>query len=113
MKILCRFLSTETFANKASLNKIIICGSFKVILTNLSSYHGPAEIGEFSKSINLNLSFKMNPLLSGRVVHLDVEDCSEELLRQLSYAIKNQLGHPKPPTRGFGTQNTPIGGYFA
>ena len=26
------------------------------------------------------------------------------LLRQLSYAIKNQLGHPKPPTRGFGTQ---------
>ena len=28
------------------------------------------------------------------------------LLWQLSYAIKNQLGHPKPPTRGFGTQNT-------
>ena len=27
------------------------------------------------------------------------------LLRQLSYAIKNQLGHPKPPTRGFGTPN--------
>ena len=26
------------------------------------------------------------------------------MLRQLSYAIKNQLGHPKPPTRGFGTQ---------
>ena len=26
-----------------------------------------------------------------RVVHLDVEDCSEELLRQLSYAIKNHL----------------------
>ena len=33
-----------------------------------------------------------------RVVHLDVEDCSEELIRQQSYAIKNQLGHPKPPT---------------
>ena len=32
---------------------------------------------------------------------------------QQSYAIKNQLGHPKPPTRGFGTQNSPIGGYFA
>ena len=32
------------------------------------------------------------------------------MLRQLSYVIKNQLGHPKPPTRGFGTQNTPIGG---
>ena len=29
------------------------------------------------------------------------------MLRQQSYAIKNQLGHPKPPTRGFGTQNTP------
>ena len=39
---------------------------------------------------------------------LDVEEYSEELLCQQSYAIKNQLGHPKPPTRGFGTQNTPI-----
>ena len=48
-----------------------------------------------------------------RLVHLDVEDCSEELLRQQSYDIKKQLGHPKPPTSGFGTQNTPIGGYFA
>ena len=28
---------------------------------------------------------------------LDVEDCFKELLRQQSYAIKNQLGHPKPP----------------
>ena len=27
-----------------------------------------------------------------RLVHLDVEDCSEESLRQQSYAIKNQLG---------------------
>ena len=27
-------------------------------------------------------------------VHLDVEDCSEELLRQQSYAIKNQLSIP-------------------
>ena len=36
-----------------------------------------------------------------RDVHLDVEDCSEELLRQQSYyAIQNQLGHPKPPTKG-------------
>merc|ERR1719189_1088759 len=26
-------------------------------------------------------------------LHLHVEDCSEELLRQQSYAIKNQLGH--------------------
>ena len=33
---------------------------------------------------------------SFRLVHLDVEDCSEELLRQQSYAIKNQLGHPRP-----------------
>ena len=39
-----------------------------------------------------------------RVLHLDVEVRSEELLHQISYAIKNQLGHPKPPTRGFGTQ---------
>ena len=27
-----------------------------------------------------------------RVVHLDVEECSEELLRQQSYAIKNHVG---------------------
>ena len=26
-----------------------------------------------------------------------------------SYAIKNQLGHPKPPTRAFRTQNIPYG----
>ena len=32
---------------------------------------------------------------------LDVEDCSEKLLCQQSYAIKNQLGHAKPPTRVF------------
>ena len=36
-------------------------------------------------------------LCQTRLVHLDVEECSEELLRQQSYAIKNQLGHPKPP----------------
>ena len=41
-----------------------------------------------------------------RLIHLDVENCSKELLPQQSFAIKNQLGHPKPPTRGFGTQNT-------
>ena len=35
------------------------------------------------------------------------------MLRQLSYAIKNQLGHPKPPTKGFGTQKYPHWGYFA
>ena len=45
-----------------------------------------------------------------RVVHLDVENCSEELLRQQSYGIKNQLWHLKPPFSRFGTQNTPIGG---
>ena len=33
------------------------------------------------------------------VVHLDVEDCSEELLRQHSYAIKNQLVTSKGPYR--------------
>ena len=32
-----------------------------------------------------------------RVVHLDVEDQIEELLRQLSYAIKNQLVASKAP----------------
>ena len=49
----------------------------------------------------------------GRLVHLDVEGTSEELLRQLSYAIKNQLVASKAPRGGFGTQTTPIGEYFA
>ena len=47
-----------------------------------------------------------------RLVHLYVEDCFEELPRQQSYAIKNQLGHPKPPSKGFGAQNTSIGEYL-
>ena len=34
---------------------------------------------------------------AGRLVHLDVEDQVEELLRQLSYAIKNQLVASKAP----------------
>ena len=42
-----------------------------------------------------------------RLVHLDVEDCSGELFRQQSYAIKNQFGHPKPPV------NAKYRGYFA
>ncbi len=36
-------------------------------------------------------------ILHLRVVHLDVEDTSEELLRQLPYAIKNQQGASKIP----------------
>ena len=38
--------------------------------------------------------------ISSRVVHLDVEEWSEELLRQLSYAIKNQLVASKAPYSG-------------
>ena len=40
-----------------------------------------------------------SPYFRSDYVHLDVEDCSEELLRQQSYAMKNQLG--LPPTRFF------------
>ena len=48
----------------------------------------------------------ISPLLSShsqsgcvlsRLVHLDVKETSEELLRQLSYAIKNQLVASKAP----------------
>ena len=40
------------------------------------------------------------------LVHL--EDCSEELFRRQSYAIKTQFQHPNPlPTRGFGMQKDP------
>ena len=35
---------------------------------------------------------------NNRVVHLDVEDCSEEFLSQKSYAKKNKAGHSKHPT---------------
>ena len=35
-----------------------------------------------------------------RLVHLHVEECSEELLRQQSYAIKNQRGGSKIPPNG-------------
>ena len=35
-----------------------------------------------------------------RVLHLDIEECSEKLLRQQSYAIKNSSSRPKPPTWG-------------
>ena len=35
-------------------------------------------------------------ILLTRLAHLDVEDCSEDLLRQQSCAIKNQLGQSKP-----------------
>ena len=37
------------------------------------------------------------PIFRFRLVHLDVEVRSEELLRQLSYAIKNQLVASKAP----------------
>ena len=37
-------------------------------------------------------------IIGGRVVHLDVEERSEDLLRQLSYAIKNQLVASKAPS---------------
>ena len=47
-----------------------------------------------------------------RLVHRDVEVSSKELLRQLSYAIKNQLVASKAPSRGFGTQNTPPRWFF-
>ena len=54
-------------------------------------------------SIELFIVVKIRPCLSSAAVsvgHLDVEDFSEELLHQHSYAINNQLvQHRKPPTR--------------
>ena len=40
------------------------------------------------------------PCLQVGLVHLDVEDCSEELLRQQSYGIKNQLVASNTPLLG-------------
>ena len=50
------------------------------------------EISIFSPRLDWRRTF-----VSTRVVHLDVEDQVEELLRQLSYAIKNQLVASKAP----------------
>ena len=64
----------------------------------------PSSVGNHSShcfSLELSKHQTVNSdIEQSRLVHLDVEDCSEELLRQLSFAIKNQLGHSKPPTRG-------------
>ena len=46
---------------------------------------------------NTKISQIHNEFITARLVHLNVEDCFEELLRQQSYAIKNQLRHLKPP----------------
>ena len=55
-----------------------------------------------------NLDFKVSVVHShwsrNDEARLSLVESFIVLLRQLSYAIKNQLGHPKPPTRGFGTQ---------
>ena len=49
--------------------------------------------GEVTSSGGAEQSQLVSSDLQGvRVVHLDVEDCSEELRRQQSYAIKNQRG---------------------
>ena len=40
---------------------------------------------------------ELKNIIRNRLVHLDVEDQVEELLRQLSYSIKNQLVASKAP----------------
>ena len=45
---------------------------------------------------------KFRLISTSRLVHLDVEDSSEDLLRQLSYAIKNQLKALKIPLLHWG-----------
>ena len=47
--------------------------------------------------ITFNVVVQVRKYLNTRVLHLDVEERSEELLRQLSYAIKNQLVASKAP----------------
>ena len=88
----------------------LICGSDRRCLTQSpgnstdSLEFGSNRTSPWSVLLGFSL-FPIFSVLTGpghsptiRVVHLDVEDCSEELLRQQSYAIKKQLGHPKPPT---------------
>ena len=62
----------------------------------VTSHHGRSA----GQSPNWSPAWSPRDSAQGRVVHLDVEDCSEELLRQQPYAIKNQLGHLKLLTRG-------------
>ena len=48
-----------------------------------------------------------------RLVHLDVEDTSEEFLGQLSYAIKNQLVTSKAPCSSLVLYGIRIGVFHA
>ena len=48
------------------------------------------------KHLSKYCKFELFWLHRNRVIFLDVEDSSEEMLSQQSYAIKNQLVHPKP-----------------
>ena len=60
--------------------------------------HGQA--GRSAGGLGLPLQAQVSHTgVQGSVVHLDVEDCSEKLLRQHSYAIKNQLVASKAPYR--------------
>ena len=46
------------------------------------------------------LEGRLQPRPETRVLHSHWSRASECCLRQQSYAIKNQLGHPKPPNKG-------------
>ena len=74
------------------LNKLKLTGIFPSSLRHQAMVSIP-----FLLYCNTGMPTQIRRHPETRLVHLDVEECSEELLRQQSYAIKNQLGHPKPP----------------
>ena len=60
----------------------------------------PEAVSGLNVETEVDGNFKVGEDVVTRLVHLDVEGTSEELLRQLSYAIKNQLVASKAPYSG-------------
>ena len=60
----------------------------------------PEAVSGLNVETEVDGNFKVGEDVVTRLVHLDVEGTSEELLRQLSYAIKNQLVVSKAPYSG-------------
>ena len=74
----------------------IVSGSGLSLLTSLSISRYSGKVNFPVSSLSLILFTEWSTSMS----RIFPRNC----LRQLSYAIKNQLGLPKPSTRGFGTK---------
>ena len=83
---------------------LILGGAYGDAESRVSEYNEAGWVRDLlqllHKRVHLGCSYYANDEGTKVVVYLDiyyVEDCSEELLRQQSSDIQNQLGHSKPP----------------